>query len=328
MLLRDILLKGLKKTYRAIANPTFDNPTCELDRQQANDLIFELLSNDKPCMISRFGTGEIGIVNNYLTVHSNDSLIKRSLDYITDSTGLPWWDKLVYKSMHLNAGIFPTNIETLERFSERYLNDIPLIDLLGSFNYTERFMPLRDDVINVHLECLYPFFVEKPWTRILTGKKVLVVHPFVETIRQQHEQHRKLFDNPLIYPDYKLLTVKAVQSNAGADVPFTDWFEALKYMEDAISQIDFDFAIIGCGAYGLPLAAHVKRMGKKSIHFGGGSQLLFGIKGKRWDNDAYHWPNLPQLNTNYSSLYNEYWTRPNESETPKSANNVEGACYW
>ena len=30
---------------------------------------------------------------------------------------------------------------------------------------------------------LYPFFVERPWTRILTGKKVLVVHPFVDTIR-------------------------------------------------------------------------------------------------------------------------------------------------
>lgn len=325
---KDIVLKGLKKTYRAFVQPSFENPPCEFDRQLANDLIFNLLSVGRPCMISRFGTGEIGIVNNYLTVHGNDSFFKRCINYITDNTGLPWWDTLVYKTMHLNAGIFPTNIETLERFSERYLQDIPEIDLLGSFNYTERFMPLRKDVINVHLECLYPFFVQNPWTRILTGKKVLAVHPFVETIRQQHEQHTKLFDNPLVYPDYELITLRAVQSNAGAKVPFADWFEALKYMEDEIAKIDFDFAIIGCGAYGLPLAAHIKRLGKKAIHMGGGSQLLFGIKGKRWDNDAYHWPDLPQLNTNYSSLYNEFWTRPNESETPKSATKVEGACYW
>lgn len=328
MAFKDYILKGFKKTYRTIAHPIFENPPCEHGRQRANDLICNLLSANKPCMISRFGTGEIGIVNNYLTVHGEESLVKRCLNYITDNTGLPWWDKLVYKSMHLNAGIFPTNIETLERFSERYLNDIPKIDLLGSFNYTERFMPLRSDVINVHLECLYPFFVENPWTRVLTGKKVLVIHPFVETIRHQHELHAKLFDNPLVYPDYELLTVRAVQSNAGAEVPFPDWFEALKYMEDEISRLDFDFAIIGCGAYGLPLAAHVKRLGKKAIHLGGGSQLLFGIKGKRWDNDAYHWPDFPQLNTNYSSLYNEYWTRPNEYETPKSATKVEGACYW
>lgn len=328
MSIKDYILKGLKKTYRVFAKPKFENLPCEFDRQRANDLISELLSSDKPCMISRFGTGEIGIVNNYLTVHSCDSLVKRCMDYITDNTGLPWWDKHVYRSMRLNAGIFPENIDTLNRFSERYLQDIPEIDLLGSFNYTERFMPLRADVVNVHLECLYPFFVERPWTRVLEGKKVLVVHPFVETIRHQHQIHHKLFETPGVYPDYELLTVKAVQSNAGAEVPFADWFEALKHMEDQISALDFDFAIIGCGAYGLPLAAHVKRLGKKAIHLGGGSQLLFGIKGKRWDNDGYHWPDLPQLNTNYSSLYNDFWTRPNESETPKSATKVEGACYW
>lgn len=328
MEIRDIILKGLRKTYRAIANPKFENPNCEMDRQLANNMIYELLSQPKPCMISRFGTGEIGIVNNYLTSHSKISLWRKSIDYIKDNTGLPWWDKIVYKSMRLNAGIFPESIETLDRFSERYLQDIPEIDLLGSFNYTERFMPLRNDVINVHLECLYPFFVEQPWTRILEGKRVLVIHPFTETIKYQHTRHKLLFDNPLIYPSYELYTIKAVQSNAGGEVPFADWFEALKWMEDKISKIDFDFAIIGCGAYGLPIAAHIKRLGKKAIHLGGGSQLLFGIKGKRWDNNGYHWDNLPQLDTNYSSLYNEYWTRANKNETPSSAEKVEGACYW
>ena len=29
------------------------------------------------------------------------------------------------------------------------------------------------------------------------------------------------------------------------------------------------FVFLGCGAYGFPLAAHVKRMGKKAIHMGG-----------------------------------------------------------
>ena len=122
--------------------------------------------------------------------------------------------------------------------------------------------------------------------------------------------------------------MRAVQSNAGNDVIFCDWFEALTYMENEISGIDFDICILGCGAYGLSLAATIKRMGKKAVHMGGGSQLLFGIKGKRWDNDAYHWKDLPQLETNYSSLYNKYWVRPSQSERPKSASKVEGACYW
>lgn len=322
------VFKGLRKVYHTIAKPTFTLPECEYNRSRANEILLERLNDPRPCMISRFGSGEIGILSNYLQVHSKDSFLKRCHQYIIDNCGLPFWDKLFFKSMHNNAGIFPETIDTLERFSERYLQDIPLIDILGSFNYAERFMPLRNDVQYVHLECLYPFWAEKPWTLALCGKRVLVVHPFVETIKAQYVRRTRLFDNPDILPEFELLTLKAVQSNAGAEVPFSDWFEALKYMEDEMVKIDFDFCILGCGAYGLPLAATVKRMGKKSIHMGGGSQLLFGIKGRRWDNDGYHWKDLPQLYTNYSSLYNEYWVRPSQTETPKAAQNVEGACYW
>lgn len=325
---RDYLIKGMRKAYRIASNAKFPLPVCEMNRQKANDSIYDLLMSEKPCMISRFGSGEIGIVVNYLAVHSPNSLPTRIWKYIFSNEGLPWWDKLAYKSMRLNAGIFPESIDTLERFSDIYLQDIPLIDLLGSFNSTEKLMPLSENTKYVHLECLYPFFVQSPWTKALEGKRVLVVHPFIETIKSQHKRHQQLFDNDAVYPDYELLTVRAVQSNAGASTPFSDWFEALESMEEEISKLDFDYAIIGCGAYGLPIAAHIKRMGKKSIHLGGGSQLLFGIKGKRWDNNGYHWPNLPQLDTNYSSLYNDYWVRPNSSETPKSASKVEGACYW
>lgn len=322
------VLKGIRKVYRQIARPTFTMPQCEYDRNRSNKIMLDKLNAEKPCMISRLGSGEIGIVSNYLQIHGSQPYIKRCYKYIVDDCGLPFWDKLFFKSMRNNAGIFPETIDILEHFSERYLQDIPMIDILGSFNYTEKFMPLRNDVINVHLECLYPFWVEEPWTIALRGKKVLVVHPFIETIKAQYFRRDKLFANPNILPDFELKTLRAVQSNAGAEVPYKDWFEALKWMEDEMANIDFDICILGCGAYGLPLAATVKRMGKKSVHIGGGSQLIFGIKGKRWDNDGYHWQSLPQLYTNYSSLYNEYWVRPSQEETPVAANNVEGACYW
>lgn len=325
---KDCIIKGARSIYRNILHPQFVLPACITERQKANDLIYSLLCSDKPCMISRFGTIEIGIVSNYLMVYKNKSLISRSLEYITDNVGLPWWDKLYFNSMKNNAGIFPENIDILERFSKRYLQDIPEIDLLGSFNYAEKFMPLRNDVLYVHLECLYPFWCEKPWTLALTGKNVLVIHPFVKTIEKQYKRKELLFNNKDVLPDYNLKILHAIQSNAGSDVPFKDWFEALKWMEDEIDKIDFDICILGCGAYGLPLAAHIKRLGKKAIHIGGGTQLLFGIKGKRWDNNSYHWKQYPLLNTNYSSLYNDYWVRPSKNETPKAANNVEGACYW
>lgn len=328
MELQNIMLKGLRRVYRKMVKPNFPLQPCEYDRTKANQILLNCLNAHEPCMISRLGSGEIGIVCNYLQVHAPQSLWKRCHQYVVDNCGLPFWDKLFFKSMHNNAGIFPETLDTLEHFSERYLQDIPLIDVLGSFHYTEKFMPLRQDVVKVHLECLYPFWAEKPWTLALKGKKVLVIHPFVETIKSQYSRREKLFDNLDILPDFELKTLRAVQSNAGSEVPYNNWFEALKWMEDEMAKIDFDICVIGCGAYGLPLAATAKRMGKKAVHMGGGLQLLFGIKGKRWDNNGYHWSNLPQLDTNYSRLYNDYWVRPSQSETPRAAQNVEGACYW
>ena len=326
--MRDVIFKGSRTAWRAIAKPNFPRYEGDIDRQRANDMIYDLLSAGNPCMISRYGSGEIGIVSNYLMIHSRESMWRKYRQYVTGNLGMPWWDKKFFIAMRRNAGIFPESFDILERFSERYLADSPEIDLLGSFNYNERFMPLRNDVKRVHLECLYPFFVERPWTRVLRGKKVLIVHPFVETIERQRQVREKVFENADVWPEYEIKYVRAVQSNAGGEVPFADWFEALKYMEDEIAKVDFDVCILGCGAYGLPLAATVKRMGKQAIHMGGGSQLLFGIKGRRWDNDRYHWRDFPTLNTSYSSLYNDYWTRASASETPKAAQSVENACYW
>ena len=54
---------------------------------------------------------------------------------------------------------------------------------------------------------------------------------------------------------------------------------------------------------------------KMSVSFGGALQLLFGIKGRRWDRE-------------FSSIYNDAWVRPEENEKPRNANSVEGGCYW
>jgi cation diffusion facilitator CzcD-associated flavoprotein CzcO len=92
-------------------------------------------------------------------------------------------------------------------------------------------------------------------------------------------------------------------------------------MKRKIDQSDYDICIIGAGAYGFPLAAHVKRMGKKAIHLGGVTQLLFGIKGRRWvDNPILFYP--------YINLYNEHWTYPSLEDKPTGAGKVEDACYW
>ena len=58
-------------------------------------------------------------------------------------------------------------------------------------------------------------------------------------------------------------------------------------------------------------------LNKPSIYVGGGLQILFGIKGDRWDNHE-----------DVSTFYNSYWVRPLQTEKPIAANSVEGGCYW
>ena len=88
-------------------------------------------------------------------------------------------------------------------------------------------------------------------------------------------------------------------------------------MKRDIENLDFDIAIIGAGPYGFLLASHVKKMGKKAVHLAGATQILFGIKGKRWEGKPF-----------FQSLFNEYWVRPDESEKPAGFKKVESGCYW
>lgn len=330
MQLRDLLIRVLKKGYRKASGKTFLNPKCDVDRQSANDKMYALLADNEPCMISRLGTVELNCVNNYICIHSGKKYLKKLFDYITDNTNEPWWFEDHFQPMQINAGIFPPSVNTSERFSRRYLMDIPLIDILGSFQYREKFLPLKRTVQKIQLETLYPFFVERPWTRVLEGKKVLVVHPFDKSIKNQYKKRELLFEDEIL-PDFDLKTLSAVQSAAKSNVPFDDWFEALEYMENKISTIEFDICILGCGAYGLPLAAHVKRLGKKSVHIGGGTQLLFGIKGKRWEE---HYTKVKvyrpgeKIYRDYKSLFNEHWCYPDLSERPEGAEKIEEGCYW
>ena len=67
-----------------------------------------------------------------------------------------------------------------------------------------------------------------------------------------------------VLPDFELITFQPVQSIASNPVDFSTWFEALDWMCTQVEQIDFTTAIIGAGAYGFPLGAHIKRTRQES----------------------------------------------------------------
>lgn len=209
------------------------------------------------------------------------------------------------------------------------VEDSKQVDILGSWLSTEQYLNEQlKSASRVHLMQLEPFWGTKPWSRALKGKRVLVVHPFSETIKTQYNKRHELFLKDETLPDFEVLeVVRAVQS-IGGESSYKDWFDALNFMKSEIEKHDFDVCLVGCGAYGFPLAAHVKRMGKQAVHLGGALQLLFGIRGNRWEDPNYGVKEWGIPSGTYSGLLNEYWVRPSKEEKPKIAGQVEGSCYW
>lgn len=315
------------KFFRRKVYPCFFTPhelpplECEEDLDKSNEIIYNTLEFSKSCMIARIGASEMNVMTNWHFIKGGKRPI---FEYISGKGGEWWWNIRSVEQLKRNSGVFPASLDIASRFAELSISDLPQIDVLGSWLAGEKvFASELSSAKKVQLFNLEPFFANNPWTKYLEGKKVLVVHPFAKTIEMQYEKRELLFKNKDILPKFELVTYKAVQS-IGGEIEYKDWFDALEKMENDIDKIDYDIAIIGCGAYGLSLAAHIKRSGKKAVHLGGVTQILFGIIGKRWENPT----RAMCINGSYPNLMNEYWCRPSKSETPNNANKVEGACYW
>lgn len=288
---------------------------------ELNRYIYDGLKADKPFMVARFGSIELDaalypylcglpLMDRYkLFSQKRIQHIRYHDDYA----------QFLVNPLCNNAGFFPNDISLLDRFSKVYT------DAAGccccccvNWNREDLMMPFFSQEIRfARLDDMEPYDYPQPWSKALEGKKVLVIHPFAKTIESQYLKRELLWENKDVLPEFELKTLKAVQTLAGEISEFETWFDALEYMENQIDAIDFDIAIIGCGAYGFPLAAYCKKIGKKAVHLGGATQILFGIKGKRWDE-----------NPAVSKFYNEHWVRPLPEETPRQNKKVEGGCYW
>lgn len=312
------------KVLRRKVIPLFYNQT-KIERlnipqnlEGTNELIYNAILKGKPFMVARFGSVEICALANYIGVRDNPhSVIK----YLKGDINEWWWSMTSINQLQSNAGFFPISEQSVMRYGELMINDAHEVDLLGSWVPEEYYF--RNELKNakmVNLEDIKPNFFwngqEACWTQALKGKKVLVVHPFAATIQQQYKKRMQLFPHPEFLPDFTLYTIKAVQS-IGGTCEFSTWFDALNHMKQEMDKVDYDVCIIGCGAYGFCLAAHAKRTGHVAIHLGGILQLMFGIRGNRWDNRE-----------EWEPLFNEYWVRPCADDIPNNANAIEGACYW
>lgn len=293
---------------------------CQYSGQEGNDYVREAVAsaNGGLC-IAKFGTVELTNLLAFMAVSHKVKNPQELYFYVRGYQELFPVD--TFAALCQNAGFFPADINLGNRWMQLVLGDLKDVDILGSYQRAERRLNKElHHAVKIDIQSyLAPYLFDPPWTSALQGKRVLVVSPFTDTILKQYARRELLFENPEALPEFaELIPLKAVQSIAGNPTQYTDWFTALESMKAQMSAIDFDVALIGCGAYGMHLAVHAKRMGRIGIHTAGWTQMLFGVYGNRWLNDE------PQ----FKQFINPYWVRPSAEETPKNAQLIENGCYW
>ena len=171
---------------------------------------------------------------------------------------------------------------------------------------------------------IFHYIYGTPWTHALSGKRILIVSTFADTIRKQIAIRQHLYDDVDLFPDCSFECIRPPQTHGfiSATPDKNDYFGV--YLETFTKQLDdikdtYDVALVACGGYGNLVCNHIFKSGKSAINVGGVLQMYFGIAGNRWYRNS---PEIIQL------FLNEYWTRPSPEERPAGAESIENACYW
>ena len=277
-----------------------------LGPKATNDFILEKVKINQPFFVSRFGGVEGKIVNSIIL--KRDQEIEENLRH----------------QARINAGINPPNRLTIKKFATEALCAAFKVDLMAIWNY-----PAQSELASyvscqkyTYLNNIEPFRLYKdetwyPWTRGLEGFNILIIHPFVSTIQNQLDKLTQIDTITQLWSgDYNFQLYKPAVTFGGENQSLK-WVDELSRMKREIASIEFDIALIGAGAYGMPLGGFICDIGKKAIHLGGSLQLLFGIIGARWERQE-----------NYAEMMGSGWVRPSQDEIPKLHHRIDKSSYW
>lgn len=90
-------------------------------------------------------------------------------------------------------------------------------------------------------------------------------------------------------PWFRPASVEALSFTSVFDPTVSERFDSSLELESSIcsdvATRDFDIALVGASAMGIPIVRRVKEMGKVGLSLGGHLQVLFGVQGRRWRDD-------------------------------------------
>ena len=284
-----------------------------LNLKESNQYLINKINSNKPFLISRIGV-EAQCALTLLKFNNLDE----SLTYIIEK----------------NAGIYfkeNNKEQLLELYAKTYGNGLKNSCAMAYFDFMPQHIEKQDffcekfNLNKIHSRSIEPFYImeegEIPWTHHLKGKKVLIVHPFIDSIKKQKASGFKLFgEEDIFLENQELLYYKTFNTLAGNHI-HEHWFETFKIMCMDIAKIDFDIALMACGGYGIPICNFIKsNLNKSAIYIGGGLQLFFGIMGKRWEKSDFWIKHIEKYGTQF--------VKPSKNETVKDKEKVEDGCYW
>jgi len=278
--------------------------------------ISELLASPRACAIGKIGTTEL-----------------MGLEYLYRRIQLPWpaaasWRRPAQR-LHDCSGLFPVRRDIFLRWAEELRAALRQMDVLVQWQTPETYLSVVEDAAlarlapqasRAHRNFIHPLHPPAPWLGVLTRLRWLVIHPFAKTIQAQLPHLAGLGVYPkgsgpeLASRVKDTLTLACPQFSYMVPPRHPDWCAALAELKKGMEALDFDVALIGAGAWSLPLAAHAKKIGRKAIHLGGTTQLLFGIRGGRFDQWGFD--------------YHQGWIRPLPEETPANCQLMEKGAYW
>jgi hypothetical protein len=233
-----------------------------------------------------------------------------------------------------NAGVFPSNPDIVKQWLKEYKLAAKEADGMAAGWYAPlaraEWMYLYDSnpvCPLLPLRSLEPYYTEsnKSWLRALDEQRVAVVSSFAYTMESQVNHLYNLWPGreSMLPKNVSWTFIRSYYSPVLAKgkcqwpESVTTCMDAIEFLENQVVASGCKICLLGCGGLAMPLALRLKRKGIVCIVMGGAIQLLFGIKGRRWEKH-------PAI----SSLFTEDWVFPHPSEIPGGAREVEGGCYW
>ena len=240
--------------------------------------------------------------------------------------------KRLIPAMKNNAGIHLPDEENVAAYSKHYLQAFDSCDCYGAWEqqgiYIQHIAQSHSYMMQKYGNTKTPFWAyafdifhyifSNPWTLALRNKRILLVSPFEESLREKVPLRKNIYGVDL-FPDCTFTFLKPPQTHASN--PSRPFIQELRSFQEKIDNVwsDFDVALLSCGGYANPIGSYIYKKGKSAIYVGGVLQMYFGILGSRWEKER---PDVLRL------FINDHWSRPKESERPKQSSKIEGGCYW